>query len=347
MYLHVYTCMYIMYVSACVSVVIIYLYVHMYVPACVHMHVHHVCISMCICCNHILVCTHVCTHVCIRCMYTCMYPQQSLLNAAVHHILLFMSKFNDDLPTEKLSNLRAALGTLERRLQLSPGKLLKCTHWTEITKNSHTFHDILQTALQDRQEDDHLKDLNLYDVTTKVLFLDRYGPGQGQAYCNDLCIGYHGMLQPLMEFIGAIERELDLRLHLRDCAEKKWIEKHQLELRLHPLLRSQHMGSSWTVPAISAIGVMHFPLPARPSQVEFHEEKDKGNNVKEGIESPKEKNKKKRKKAKAKATAKAKAKAAAAAVVARISDPQLQVAHRGHGKSDLYHHLSSMLHSRA
>ena len=63
------------------------------------------------------------------------------------------------------------------------------------------------------------------------------------------------------------------------------------------------MGSSWTVPAISANGVMHFPLPARPSQVEFHEDKEKDHNVKEGREEPKENKKNKTKKANAKAKA--------------------------------------------
>ena len=101
------------------------------------------------------------------------------------------------------NKMRVALGPLEMKLQLRPGDL-QCLHWKDTTKNSHTFHDIFQKALQGLHEDDHLMDLDLYELMNRVLYLGMQCPQQVLKYCTNLCIGNDGMLQPLLDFIKAI-----------------------------------------------------------------------------------------------------------------------------------------------
>ena len=185
---------------------------------------------------------------------------------------------------------RVVLGPLEKKLQLNQGALDREYH--HFTKNSHTFHDIFQIALQELPQGDPLKTLWLYEVMNKALLLGVQSPEKLQSYCCGLCTDNHSLLQPLLDFIKAIESELQIRLDHQTSAHEAWMQRDQLEIKLHPLLRSKHMGSAWTIPAISADGVMHFPLPAHPPQAQIHEENEKGH---------KEKKKSKKKKAKAKA----------------------------------------------
>ena len=174
---------------------------------------------------------------------------------------------------------RVVLGPLERKLQLNQGALHGEYH--DFTKKSRIFHGIFQRALQELPQDDPLKALLTYEVMNKALLLGVQSPEKLQRYCCGLCTDNHSLLQPLLDFIQAIETELQLQLNQGALHGENMGSSLERQLQLNQgVLHGENMGSSLTIPAISADGVMQFPLPAHPPQAQFHEEQEKGHKEK-------------------------------------------------------------------